>query len=241
MDPDAAVEKGLLDLEALILSGTQHVHVWHVCTLRRSTCKVHPFPSQCPGFRKTCLWLVFQQILPVCRLLLLFVSNVLAHSDDPKYKRVKASNSRYQTAVGSKQGGPACMLALGFRLQRIDGQQVCLSPSASPSAAGGLQDPLPKHHRVPCPVLVPGLSGKIMLISAPAGFDSVTRAGLRVFETTKTITRRRPCCNRCKSYLKENHSGSSSNQRQSRLLWHLSGKFRIDASIGELLKFHSSS
>ena len=66
------------------------------------------------------------------RLLLLFVGNVLAHPDDPKYKRVKASNSRYQNAVGSKQGGPSCMLALGFRLQRINGQQVWLPVPKAP-------------------------------------------------------------------------------------------------------------
>ena len=83
------------------------------------------------------------RMLRVRRVLLLFVSNVLAHSDDPKYKRVKASNSRYQTAVGSKQGGPACMLALGFRLQRIAGQQVC---PASPEALAVV----PKHHTIAC-------------------------------------------------------------------------------------------
>ncbi|KAK9825964.1 hypothetical protein WJX74_001679 [Apatococcus lobatus] len=66
----------------------------------------------------------FGDFLAATKVLLLFVSNVLAHQDDPKYKRVKASNSRYQTAVGSKQGGPTCMLALGFRLQRINNQQV---------------------------------------------------------------------------------------------------------------------
>ena len=56
----------------------------------------------------------------------MFVSNVLAHGGDQKYKRVKASNSRYQTAIGTKQSGPACMLALGFRLIAIDGQQVLM-------------------------------------------------------------------------------------------------------------------
>ncbi len=58
------------------------------------------------------------------RVLLLFVSNVLAHEGDPKYRRVKVSNNRYHTALGSRQGGGNCMLALGFRLLRINGQQV---------------------------------------------------------------------------------------------------------------------
>ncbi|KAK9859294.1 hypothetical protein WJX84_008049 [Apatococcus fuscideae] len=96
----------------------------------------------------------FGDFLAATKVLLLFVSNVLAHQDDPKYKRVKASNSRYQTAVGSKQGGPTCMLALGFRLQRINNQQVFVmhrQPAGLAELAAMLRSGASGHLAMPAP------------------------------------------------------------------------------------------
>jgi len=66
----------------------------------------------------------FDEFCAAARTLLTFVSNVIAHPDDPKYKRVRASNSRFHNTLGSKTGGMACMQAVGFSVVMEGGEQV---------------------------------------------------------------------------------------------------------------------
>ena len=65
--------------------------------------------------------------LAAARTLVTFISNVAAHPDEPKYRRVKGGNQRYRTQLGAKPGGAECMRALGFNPIMEAGQEV---PSA---------------------------------------------------------------------------------------------------------------
>lgn len=62
--------------------------------------------------------------LAAARTLVTFISNVTAHPDDPKYRRVKGSNQRYRSQLGGKPGGADCMRALGFSPIMEAGEEV---------------------------------------------------------------------------------------------------------------------
>eukprot|EP00193_Tetraselmis_chui_P000076 CAMPEP_0177755410 /NCGR_PEP_ID=MMETSP0491_2-20121128/2552_1 /TAXON_ID=63592 /ORGANISM="Tetraselmis chuii, Strain PLY429" /LENGTH=626 /DNA_ID=CAMNT_0019270907 /DNA_START=377 /DNA_END=2257 /DNA_ORIENTATION=- len=66
----------------------------------------------------------FDEFCAAARTLLTFVSNVIAHPSDPKYKRVRGSNARFHNALGCRTGGIACMEAVGFAVINEGGEQV---------------------------------------------------------------------------------------------------------------------
>lgn len=55
-------------------------------------------------------------------------SNIIAHPLDEKYRRLNRINAAFAKKVGSLNGGPSCMMALGFQLV---GDDWILVPNAS--------------------------------------------------------------------------------------------------------------
>lgn len=55
-------------------------------------------------------------------LLLMFVTNIVQHPETDLFRRIKLSNKPYHEALGQYHGGDQCLVALGFQLQHIVGE-----------------------------------------------------------------------------------------------------------------------
>lgn len=65
------------------------------------------------------------------RTLLTFVKNVVDHPGEEKYRRVRTSNNTFQTRLGSKTGGMACMEAFGFERVQENGEEYLVLTAAA--------------------------------------------------------------------------------------------------------------
>lgn len=66
------------------------------------------------------------EFIVAVRTLLTFVRNMVNNPNLEKYRRVRTSNSTFQTRLGSKQGGIACMEAFGFEERTENGEKFLL-------------------------------------------------------------------------------------------------------------------
>lgn len=56
------------------------------------------------------------------------ISNIIAHPNDEKYRKINKNNVAFSKKVGTIQGGEGCLIALGFQMQ---GEEWVLIPNAN--------------------------------------------------------------------------------------------------------------
>lgn len=73
-----------------------------------------------------------EAFMVAAKTLLAYTANIVDHPNEPKYRRVKASNSRFKAAVGCRPHGAQCMAALGFQPIFEAAEEVLVMDNPSP-------------------------------------------------------------------------------------------------------------
>lgn len=66
------------------------------------------------------------------RTLLAYMKNIVLHSSEDKYRRIRVNNAHFQNKLASKDGGMECMKILGFEEETVDGDEILIMKSVHP-------------------------------------------------------------------------------------------------------------
>ena len=66
------------------------------------------------------------------RTLLAYMKNIVLHSSEEKYRRIRVNNAQFQNKLASKDGGIECMKILGFEEETADGEEILIMKSIHP-------------------------------------------------------------------------------------------------------------
>jgi len=66
------------------------------------------------------------------RTLLAYMKNIVLHSSEEKYRRIRVNNAQFQNKLAGKDGGMECMKIVGFEEETVDGEEILIMKSIHP-------------------------------------------------------------------------------------------------------------